>query len=84
MGSVPVRACERQAIRVPIHRGVDTKVWYTYTKAYCSAIKNLTIYDDMGVTEGYILSEINQRQIPYDFIYMRNPKNRKNEQPKQK
>ena len=50
------------------------KMWYIYTMAYYSAIKNNDIlpFATMWMElEGIMLSEISQRQKSYDFIYMR-------------
>ena len=51
------------------------KMWYIYAMEYYSAIKNNQImlfaatWMDLEII---ILSEVNQRQMPYDIIYMYN------------
>ena len=49
------------------------KMWYIYTMEYYSAIKKNKIMPFAATwmeLETLILSEVNQRQIPYDITYM--------------
>ena len=57
--------------KMPLNRGMDTKMWYIYTMEYYLAIKNefmkfLGKWMDM---EGIILSEVTQSQKNSNDIY---------------
>ena len=58
------------------------KMWYIYTMEYYAAIKKNEIMPFVATwmdLEIIILSEVSQRQIPYDITYMRNLKYDTNE-----
>ena len=61
---------------------MNKKLWYNYTMEYYLAIKKkeillfATVWMDL---EGIMLSKIDrERQLPYDFTYMWNQKNKIN------
>ena len=59
------------------------KKWCIYIMDYYSAIKKneiLPLATTWMDVKSIILSEISQRQIPYDFTYVWNPKNKTNKQ----
>jgi hypothetical protein len=51
--------------KMPLNRGMDTKMWYIYTMEYYSAIKNNEFMKFLGKwldLQGIILCEVTQSQ----------------------